>query len=163
MGGAIAQTLALDHPDQVIGLGLIGSAARLRVNPVLIQESHREETFNSAIDKVISWSFSPNVPEKLKALVARRLAEIQPQVLAGDFIACDAYDITGRVDEIRCPTIVICGAEDRMIPVKNSQFLADHIRSAQLSTIPAAGHMVMLEKPVEVSLVLAQFLAAIRY
>ena len=163
MGGAIAQTLALDYPDHVIGLGLIGSAARLRVNPVLIEKSARDETFSSAVEKVISWSFSANISENLKALVARRMAEIRPQVLSGDFMACDTYDRTRRIEEITCPTVVICGAEDRMTPVKNSRFLADHILTAQLSIVPEAGHMVMIEKPAEVATALVHFLTAIPY
>ena len=161
MGSAIAQRLALDHPDQVFGLALIGSAARLTVNPVLISETAHQTTFQNAVERVIAWSFSPQTPQKIKSLVAKRLAETHPSVLHGDFLVCDSFDLTSRLHEIRQPTLVICGSQDKMTPVRNAHFLADNLPSARLDIIQGAGHMVMLERPQEVVASLAQFLRQI--
>jgi len=163
MGSAIAQSLALDHPDHVLGLVLIGSAASLPVNPMLISESAHQTTFNKAVEKVVSWSFSPQTPQKIKSLVAKRLAETRPSVLHGDFLACDSFNVTNRVHEIHQPTLVICGSQDKMTPVRNAYFLADNLSSARLEIIRGAGHMVMLERPQEVATSLAQFLRQIPY
>src|SRR4030067_781141 len=123
MGSAIAQTLALDHPSHVLGLVLIGSAASLSVNPMLINESAHQTTFNKAVEKVVTWSFSPHTPQRIKSLVAKRLAETRPSVLHGDFLACDAFNVTNRVHEIRQTTLVSCGSQDKMTPVRNAYFL----------------------------------------
>jgi pimeloyl-ACP methyl ester carboxylesterase len=163
MGSAIGQTLALDHPEHVLGLVLLGSAPRLRVNPVLIEESAHQTTFFNAVEKVVEWSFSPQTPDRLKTLVAKRLAETRPSVLHGDFQACNAYDMTSRIFEITQPTLVMCGSEDRMTPARNAYFLVDSLPCAQLEIIPEAGHMVMIEKPVEVARVISSFLAGIPY
>jgi len=163
MGSAIAQILALDHPDHVLGLALIGSATRMRVNPVLIEETAHETTFLNAVGKVISWSFSPQTPEELKAQVAMRLAQTRPSVLHSDFLACDAYDVTSRICEITQPALIISGKEDRMTPVRHAYFIADSLPNAQLQVIEGAGHMVMIEKPVEVANALSRFLAGIPY
>jgi pimeloyl-ACP methyl ester carboxylesterase len=60
-------------------------------------------------------------------------------------VACDAFDRQADIAAITAPTLVICGAADRMTPVRYSQFLAEQIQGAHLLIVPAAGHMVMLE------------------
>jgi pimeloyl-ACP methyl ester carboxylesterase len=82
---------------------------------------------------------------------------VGPGVLRGDFLACDRFDVMGRLGEVRLPTLVICGEEDQLTPPKYSQFLVDHIQGARLVTIPEAGHMVMLEKPQETTDTMAGF------
>jgi pimeloyl-ACP methyl ester carboxylesterase len=60
-----------------------------------------------------------------------------------------------EVDRIRVPAVVVCGAEDRLTPVKYARYLHERIPGALLAVIPGAGHMVMLEKPEEVNRALA--------
>ena len=62
MGSAIAMWLALERPDLVTGLGLLGSSARLAVNPALIAGASQADTFPQAVDTVIQWSFSHQHP-----------------------------------------------------------------------------------------------------
>ncbi len=163
MGGAIVQTIALEYPEHVLGLVLVGSAAKLPVNPQLLDDSANPTTFHLAVDNMVSWSFGPDVPEDLVEMAGKRFAEVRPSVLHGDLIACDAFDVTGGVNDIVQPVLVICGSEDEMTPSRNSQFLADTLPAARLEIIPGAGHMVMIEKPQEVADVLRDFLAGISY
>lgn len=157
MGSAIAQTLALEIPERVLGLGLIGAGAKLRVNPQLLAELAAPETYQIALDKIIAWSFDPGCPPRLRELAAKRMEETLPEVLLADFLACDAFDVTERISEIRCPTLVVCGENDKMTPPRNAHFLAERVPSAHLDIVPAAGHMVMLEKPQAVADALAWF------
>jgi pimeloyl-ACP methyl ester carboxylesterase len=163
MGGAIAQLLALDHPERVLALVLIASAARLSVNPKLLTESADADTFPRAVQRIISWSFSAQTPASLTGIIARRMASTSPVVLHGDFLACDAFDVSARLREIYCPTLILCGAEDRMISMDQSQYLYENIPGAHLNVIADAGHMLMMEKPKEVLQVLGQFLASLHY
>ncbi len=161
MGSAIAMTVALDQPDRVLGLGLLGSAARLRVNPQLLAIAANPDTFREAIETVTAWSYSTKTPASIPLLAARRMAETQPEVLYNDFLACDGFDITGRLAEIRQPALLICGDQDRMTPLRGAQFLAEHLPNARLETIPGAGHMVMIEQPHAVVEALSGFLAEV--
>jgi pimeloyl-ACP methyl ester carboxylesterase len=163
MGSAIAMSLALDHPEHVLGLGLVGAGARLRVADLLLDSASSSTTFHNAVDMLVSWSFASQAPEQLVTLAARRMAETRYSVLHGDFLACDAFDVTDRLDEVRCPTLVLCGAEDKMTPKRDSQYLADRIPGATLEIIPDAGHMVMLEQPASVGASLLGFLDNIHY
>lgn len=163
MGAAIAIWLAIEQPGQALGLGLLGAGARLRVHPDILNNVANETTYQTAIAQVVSWSFNEQAPARLVEQAANRLAETRPSVLHGDLLACDAFDEMKRVSGISQPTIVITGAEDRMTPPRYAQFLADNLPNAELHLVPGSGHMVMLEKPQEVTLLLRRFLDGTRF
>lgn len=158
MGGAIAQWVALTRPERVAGLVLVGTGARLRVAAEILEGAGQESTFPQTVDRVIDWSFSRQTPKRLKELAARRMKETRFTVLHGDFLACDGFDVMSELGKIEAPALVLCGAEDRMTPLKYSQFLAEKLPHAELVEVPAAGHMVMLEQPLRVTELIATFL-----
>jgi pimeloyl-ACP methyl ester carboxylesterase len=53
--------------------------------------------------------------------------------------------------------MVICGREDKLTPVKYSEYLKQNIPNAQLHIVERAGHMVMLEQPRAVTHALREF------
>lgn len=163
MGSAIAITLALDYPQQVLGIGLIGAAPRLNINPFLMENASSPTTYQNAVSMIVDWSFSPQAPAVLTGLVGKRMAETRASVLYGDFLACAAYDETERIDSIRCPTLIVCGAEDRMTPPRHSQYLANRIPGSLLKVIPDTGHMAQLEQPRLLADTVQEFLADISY
>ncbi len=163
MGSAIVQMIAIENPEHVLGLILLGSATSLVVNPALLEDTSHPSTFHNIVDKVIDWSFSPQTPDRLIDLARKRMLEIRPSVLRGDFLACNDYDATSRISSIIQPTLVICGDEDKMTPLRNAKILSDNIPSAQIEIIPEAGHMVMLEKPQAVAEAMINFLKNIQF
>jgi pimeloyl-ACP methyl ester carboxylesterase len=48
---------------------------------------------------------------------------------------------------VRCPTLVVAGAADRMTPARQGAKLAKAIKGAKLVTLPDCGHMMMVEQP----------------
>ena len=156
MGSGIAQTLALDFASRVAGLVLVGSGARLRVAPAILEGI--QTNFEGAIDLITRFAWSSEAPSSLPELGRQALLETGPDVLLGDFIACDNFDVMKRLDEIKAPTLVITGTADQLTPLKYARFLAEHIPNAQLALIEDAGHMVMLERPVEVAGAIQEFL-----
>ncbi|MBC8507037.1 MAG: alpha/beta hydrolase [Anaerolineales bacterium] len=163
MGGGIAQTLGIQHPERVLGLGLVGTGARLKVAPALLENSARQETFPSVIDTISEWAFGPQADPRLVELAAKRMAEIRPTVLHSDFTACDAFDTRETLGKITVPCLALCGENDQLTPPRYSQYLADHIPNAEVRVIPEAGHMVMLEEPEQVAEALLSFLSTIPY
>ena len=163
MGSAIALTLALRYPDRVLGLAMVGGGARLRVDPGIMENASNPATFELAVKSVNEWAFSAHADSRLKELTMQRMREIRPTVLHGDFMACDMFNEMEYLNKIEIPTLVVCGEEDKMTPLRFSEYLAQHIRKAELVMIPDAGHMVQLEKPEEVAGALAPFLKKILY
>jgi pimeloyl-ACP methyl ester carboxylesterase len=163
MGSAIALTLALDFPKRVLGLGLVGSGARLRVHPQILESTASDLLFPHAIKLINDAEFSANVNPRLKELAAQRMTEIRPSVLHGDFLACNEFDAMSRLGEISKPTLILCGADDILTPVKYSEYLHNQIVNSRLVIVPDAGHMVMLEAPQTVADEINAFADSIRY
>ena len=158
MGGAIALQLALDHPDQVLGLGLISSAARLPIAPELMEMASNPTTLPNAIEIMTLNACTSPTALCLVEPSSQQMAATRPSVLYGDLLTCAAFDATQRLTEVKQPTLVLCGAEDKLTPVRQSQHLASHIPGATLEIIPGASHLVMLEQPHRVAKRLAAFL-----
>ncbi len=159
MGGAIALSLALDLPESLGGLVLVGTSDHLPVNPTLLSMLERDETWRDAIDLIIRWSFSPGTEPRLVELSRKRMLETPRNVIFGDFQACGRYDVQGRLGQIQIPTLVICGADDKMTPERNVRRLTQGIRDSRFTLVPGAGHMIMLEKPSILDNAVQDFLA----
>jgi pimeloyl-ACP methyl ester carboxylesterase len=163
MGGAVALTLGIQHPERVLGLGLVSTGVRFYIPPDLLANAASPTTFHKAIDSLVSCSFGSSASERLVELAANRMREVRSSVLHGDLLACAQFDRTEQLSEIQSPVLILCGSEDQLTPVRNSQYMAGVIPGAALEIIPGAGHMVLLESPDAVGQSLANFLKQIPY
>ena len=163
MGSAIALAMAIRHPEYVIGLGLISGGARLRVHQELLDYAADRTTFLKAADLLVSYSFSINTPPRMVELASKRMLETRQSVFNGDLQACDRFNVMALLKMIHQPTLVICGADDLLTPLRYAQYLSSNIPNARLSVIPEAGHMVMLEQPRLVAENLVSFLQDISF
>jgi pimeloyl-ACP methyl ester carboxylesterase len=130
MGGAIAQILALNQPEGVAGLVLVGTGGRLRVHPDILAMTATDEGFTQTVQIILAWSYSSSADKRLVELANKRMLQVPARVVHADYLACDHFDVLPRLKEIRCPTLVICGGEDQLTPPKYSQYLADQIPEA---------------------------------
>ena len=158
MGGAISQALALDAPELLRGLVLVGTGARLKVLPELFEILARDYT--EAVAFMTEHAWSPSSSAELKELGRKTVSATRPSVTRGDFTACNRFDVMDRLGEIRLPTLVVVGEEDRLTPPKYAEFLARSIASARLARIAGAGHFVSLEQPDEVNRAVRDFLGS---
>lgn len=161
MGGAIAQTYALSYPEGVKGLVLIGSGARLRVSPEFLRlldegSSHSPDWFKDFIEPLYS-----RVVPHFRKVVIEKVVEVGAGVQLNDFRCCDKFDIMDKVHRIEVSTLVICGSEDEMTPVKYSQYLATKIDGARLVIIEGGTHLAFMEKPEEANQAIEEFLGGL--
>lgn len=156
MGGAIAQQIALQMPERVAGLVLLGTGSKLPVDPSLPQRITEETA--SAIDWIVDWAWSDHAPDELKQLSRERLLNTPVAVLRNDYIACQTFDTREQVQNIQAPTLVISAAGDRMVKPKFSITLSEKIPEAAFVSIENAGHMFPLEKPHEVARIIHAWL-----
>lgn len=163
MGGAIAQTMALEMPERVAGLVLVGTGGRLRVHPQILELTADAERYPQAVDLITQWAFSEHADQRLLDLGKARYADARPESIHADFMACDHFDMMERLAEITVPVLVVCGGEDRLTPPKYSQHLAQKIPNSSLVLVENAGHMVMLEKPAEVAAELSRFIESVSF
>lgn len=163
MGGAVALWLGIHNPSRTLGLGLIGTASRLRVSPALLSSSSVAATLPIAVKSTIELAFGPHTDTRTRELAARRMAEVRYPVLYGDFLACDVFDETSLQGLVKAPALIICGSEDRLTPVRFSEAMHKRIKKSLLHVVDGAGHMVMLEQPLVVANILDLFLNGITY
>src|SRR5262249_46237129 len=79
--------------------------------------------------------------------VERITSPTDPRVTYSDWIADDTFDVMRRVKDIHVPTLITCGADDRLTPVKYHQYLAAQIPGSQLTIVEKAGHWMFWEQP----------------
>jgi pimeloyl-ACP methyl ester carboxylesterase len=163
MGGAIALDITVRYRKRVLGLGLIGSGARLPVDPAIMRNAAQEANYPVAVRQIGERSFAAATSPRLKELALERMAEVRSSVLHGDLMACDAFDRMADLRTVELPTLVVCGVEDQMTPPKYSQYVHQQIPGSVLHIVQDAGHMVMLEQADRVAGHLAQFLNSIAY
>jgi pimeloyl-ACP methyl ester carboxylesterase len=172
MGGLIAQTLALDHPDRVekVVLGCTTHGGRHAVQPqkevmqLLAKASDpsipAEESVRMRLPTILAERFIREEPERLEEFVRVSVQHWPtPEGAAGQMGALSVFNVKKRLGEIRCPVLVITGVEDRMMPAENSRLLAEGIEGAELYLVEGAGHSFFFEKPDEVNRVLIEFLS----
>ncbi len=145
MGGAIVQTLALTHAEVIKGIILVCTGARLKVFPMIFDGI--KNNFEESVRMINQYAFSPKVRADLLEKGISYMMQYKPEVLYGDFLACDRFDLMNQVEKITLPTLVLCGEDDQLAPVKYSQFLSSRIKGSKLKVLPNAGHMAMLEAP----------------
>jgi pimeloyl-ACP methyl ester carboxylesterase len=161
MGSAVVLCLALEYPERISALILIGAGARLRVNPEILALAAGESTHGEALRLVTAYSFSSQTSPRRVELAEKRLAETPRPVLYGDFLACNAFDVMDRLGQVRQPALVLCGEDDRMTPLRYARFLAERMPDARLEVVPEAGHMAMLEQPERVVAMIAEFIGRV--
>ncbi|MCE5275855.1 MAG: alpha/beta fold hydrolase [Syntrophaceae bacterium] len=157
MGGAITQHLLINN-DSVFPAGiLINTGARLKVLPMIF------ETIKKDYDKYVelTGAFAISKKNDSEALRAKVRASLQctPEVVLGDFCACDAFDVMGQLGTISLPVLVLTASDDLLTPPKYGTFLSEGIRGAQRVNIEDAGHLSPIEKPLEVNAAIQAFLA----
>ncbi len=145
LGGAIAQTLALEAPTWLEKIILVGTGARLRVAPSIFEALLVGA--GSAADLISARAFGPSARRNLVDVVRRELQQTPVMVTRNDFRACDGFDAMQTIENIRIPTLVISGSEDQLTPPKYGAYLAANIPGARHVIIPSAGHMMALEYP----------------
>jgi len=160
MGGAISQTVALNFPSKITGIVLIGTGCKLKVLPSILDGLLTN--FEETVAMINRYAFSKFTDEEMIQLGASEMVKTPPSVLHGDFLACDRFNICNKLTNILHPTLILCGEDDQLTPVKYSKFLSENIPNSNLQIFPEAGHMVMLEKPDEINEAIHQFASSLK-
>ena len=166
LGGAIALEAAAALPERVARIALLGTAAAIPVNAVLLDAAR--EAPERAYRMMTAWSHGHAarmgghpVPGLWMtggslALFARNA----PGVLHADLSACAAWTSgPAAAGRVRCPALVVVAADDIMTPPRNGAELARLIPGSRTATLPDCGHMLVAEQPDATLDTLAAFFA----
>lgn len=163
MGGMIAQTWAAQDA-RIASLTLVsttaGGGARVWPSGVRGEEARLKpfEPWPSETDAMLrrmsryfGAQFRKNSPLLIEMMVKNMLksqgergSERRAQA---QYDATLGFDGTSLAPQIACPTLVLTGSEDEIIPAENSSEICKLIPQARLKTFPAMGHLLLIEDP----------------
>lgn len=156
LGGAIVQSLSITYPDSIKGAILIGTGAKLRVLPHILEGIMKDK--ETTINTIVELAFTKKASASLKNRAVNETMRCAAEVIFRDFHACNSFDVMASVSSLSIPALIVCGADDALTLPKYSLYLNKAIRGSRLVLVEDAGHMVMMEKPVEVSRAIEQFI-----
>jgi 3-oxoadipate enol-lactonase len=171
MGGYVALTLSLAHPELVRSLVLAGTGAggpdRVPRPPEVRDAFERalglpQEEFGRA---TMPYTFAPGWPdanpERFEEILAGRLEHPTPiETILAHATACYRFYAEGcAVERVDVPTLVVHGDADLIVPVENGRMLAARLPNARYVELAGRGHNLMLEDPETFSSLVLEFLS----
>ena len=167
LGAGIALKYALERPDDVRALALIGADATLsNLAPRMNASAERIERLGMEAWVAEYWSQNPPFAAESLERDPEILAEYRTLVLANDPIdyvrqcraVAEAEDLAPRLGQITQPALVLIGAsDDRTLP-EHGRALAEQLGDARVVEIPDVGHTLPLEAPDAVAAAVRAFL-----
>lgn len=169
MGGAIAQEIALAHPERVRSLTLCVSYAgtgvwgreRTRLDLAHCARMSAEELAIELMLLTLSEQTLEDMGEQLRAMAQMVLSypyRQRPEGYERQLAASATHEARDRLGTLQVPVHVIGAEQDLMVPVWRSRELARLIPGARLSIIDGAGHAVHLERTAEYNRLVLDFL-----
>lgn len=157
-GGMVAIESALSTPERVRSLVLACTNAgpqRATRTPARAAKSRPYELLYSA-------RFAREHPEHVAEDLRIGSANPQPQsARRRQWDAIQSWDAWDRLAKIDCPTLVLHGTEDRLVPVENARRMASLIPGARLALLDGAGHLYHSEQPEAADALVLAFLAEV--
>lgn len=168
-GGEVSMRMAIDYPERVKSLSIINSVSEIDdvlyyfVSgwSALAKTENGELFFNGMLPSIYHESYIKKnkfmLEKRAKAFNETPPSYFQGQIELYRTFLEDVY-MTNELFKIKCPTVVICGENDILKPVKFSRIIADHIPGAEFITIPDCGHVTIFEKPETLNSILLGFI-----
>ena len=165
MGGYVALEIMRTAPERVVRLALINTNARPD-SPESTENRRRLVALSERDLPAVVAALLPKLMTEEHLKDAELTGTIGAMALAvgKEAFARQQQAIIGRIDsrpflkDIRCPTVVIAGAGDAIMPVEVLRELAEGIPGARLEVLGDCGHMAPMEKPAEVAALLRDWL-----
>jgi pimeloyl-ACP methyl ester carboxylesterase len=178
MGGMIAQNLALNHPDKVATLTLLcttcGGPNSIKSNevktwaqkivdsdPSKMTEEENKEFMEWLWKSLYSQSFIEENREQLSKMTFQNMLGKFPTprlTFKRHMQAVSTVDTYDSLSNIKSPTLVLAGEDDKIVSSENSKILSERIPSAQLQIFKGVGHLFRHEIGDQITEVVLNFL-----
>lgn len=169
LGGFIGLKLALTHPERVAAFAACDSSLALN-HPVLLDSIAKRQATHQAVSieqRSLGRWFLENCPEKASCYA--QINHFNPSAYAipamewgGALVALlqPARLIPmGALRDVACPTLLLVGSEDPIVPVSVMEEVQTLVRDSELVVVQDAGHSAYFEKPREFNSIVLDFIA----
>lgn len=186
MGGMTAMSYARQHlaelGERLVGVGLVATAAHgiaeeglgaclahpvvsifrsaVRRVPTVMSASKRMSRGICAPIVRAAGCGSRRVSPRVVALASAMLNDTSVVTMAGFLGSLHDFDESESLSALAViPTVVVCGSDDMMTPMRHSRTIAALLPAARMVTVENAGHMVILERAGDVAEAVATLVA----
>jgi len=169
MGGYVAQEIMRQAPQRVKKLALLDTRSRPEESleterrHQFIKLAQSERGFTPVTTRLLPFLLHPSrVKDAALVKVVREMAErigVEAYVRQQTAII-SRPDFRPDLSKIRCPTLVLCGREDQLTPISDSEFIAAAVPGAKLVVVEECGHMSTLERPQAVNRAMRNWLTS---
>jgi pimeloyl-ACP methyl ester carboxylesterase len=170
LGGSVAMLIAAEHPERVAAVVLVAPATPEAPIPWAARAIRSRGLGELALILSNRWSVGVGLRRRLYARADRVTEEAIadawfPLTIPGTrraalaSIRSDPRRYRGLEKRIRAPTLILWGAEDRLLPTRGADDVASRIAHSQLVILPEAGHLPQREVPQAFSRAVAAFLS----
>jgi len=168
MGGMIGQAFALKYPGMFASMILADTTSRQPPNGAAMWGERIQVAKTKGMDALVEGTlarwFTDGFREAQPQMMSNIAAVIRATPAAG-YAGCCAgiskIDLTDRLQEIKCPTLVIVGEQDLGTPVAASQAIQANLPGAELLVIPSAAHISNIEQPAIFNIAVRDFLTRV--
>ena len=147
-GGAIGQTIAIEHPERL--RGLVISASWTWCDPyfrrefetrrnLLTKYGPEEYVVMSTLTRLPPWQIAED-DEAITEFERRQIQTIDVEIVASRIDAILKFDRRDGLGDITAPTLVICARDDQAAPFHFSEDLTQRIKGAKLVQLEGGAH-----------------------
>ena len=174
MGGFTGAEMAIQFPGRVERLVLVSAAGisivDLRREPVLALSRVLAGVTARTAAMRPKLAARPRTRHMILSAVARHPSRLKPDITlelmrgAGSpgFVpaleALTSYDFRDRLGDIRCPTLIVWGEKDALVPLRDAEEFQREIPNSRKVVFNDTGHVGMIERPRAFNDCLEQFL-----
>ncbi len=168
MGGYVAMAFASRWPERLAGLVLANTLATAddadgrAARGSMAKDAHEKGMAVIArgmVPRLVAegtFVRKPEVVDRLLKMISRQRPETVAAAARGMALRADRMEALRGLHE---PTLVITGAEDRIMPLSTSEAMVAAIPEARLEVIPGAGHLTPMEEPERFNAILRDWFA----
>ena len=157
MGGRIARNVALRFPERLLSVTLVSTAPGFdALSPDQVRRFVTEQ--RNRTPETVRRLLGSRARKEAFDELSDSLARVREESYRKTLIASVAQDRDAPVEDIRVPTLIIAGDEDKVYPTRIARELAQRIPAARLVVMRGAGHLPNLERPGRFNEILLDFL-----
>ena len=166
MGAAVAQRFAIDHPERVLGLVLVGGSPAFGRNPDLVAFGETVVmSLTDPVDPTVARGFQEStlartIAEPMLDLFVSESLKVPARVWQGAWAGLMAGDMTAELPYVAAPTLMIWGDRDTIATKADQDTLVDSIPGSRIVTFAGAGHALHWEEPARFAALVAEFALA---
>jgi 3-oxoadipate enol-lactonase len=168
VGSMIAQQLVLADPGLVSALVLASPRSELDRLGVAYNEQRAEmveaqgmrSAMKVTIERAFPHDFADSHPEVMRWFRGEFLSN-DPHGYAAVLRGLSSFGVTRRLQEIRCPTLLLAGEFDQLCPVSEAASMQSRIAGSRRETLPGVGHFGAIEAPGQIAKQVLEFVQSL--